>query len=79
MARSATQKGYRLKKQFRTLMNDTMTNICDGEWEYSTTGRRMKGFGVEVWTMRGGKIAVWETAFNSGPADEALDVSQMLK
>ena len=79
MARSVGQKGYRLKKQFRTLMNDIMTNVWDGEWEDSATGRRMKRFGVEVWTMRGGKIAVWETAFNSGPADEALDVSQMLK
>lgn len=79
LARSAKQKGYRLKKQFRTLMNDVMTNIWDGEWEDAATGRRMKGFGVEVWTLRGGKIAVWETAFNSGPADEALDVSQMLK
>jgi nuclear transport factor 2 (NTF2) superfamily protein len=78
-ARSARQKGYRLKKQFRTLMNDIMTNVWDGEWEDAATGRRMKGFGVEVWTMRGGKIAVWETAFNSGPADEAMDVSQMLK
>jgi hypothetical protein len=29
--------------------------------------------------MRGGKIAVWETAFNSGPADEAMDVGAMLK
>ena len=79
LARSARQQGYRLKKQFRTLMNDKMTNIWDGEWEDSATGRRMKGFGVEVWTMRGGQIAVWETAFNSGPADDALDVSQMLK
>jgi nuclear transport factor 2 (NTF2) superfamily protein len=79
MARSAKQKGYRLKKQFRTLMGDVMTNIWDGEWEDAATGRRMKGFGVEVWHMRDGKIAVWETAFNSGPADEALDVSQMLK
>jgi nuclear transport factor 2 (NTF2) superfamily protein len=79
MTRSAKQNGYRLKKQFRALMNDTMTNIWDGEWEDSTTGRRMKGFGVEVWTMRDGKIAVWEAAFNSGPADEAPDVSQMLK
>ena len=35
MARSAKQKGYRLKKQFRTLMNETMTNIWDGEWEDS--------------------------------------------
>lgn len=79
MARSSKQKNYRLKKQFRTLMDDIMTNIWDGEWEDATTGRQMKGFGVEVWHMRGGKIAVWETAFNSGPADEVLDVSQMLK
>ena len=79
LARSTRQKGYRLKKQFRTLMNDIITNIWDGEWEDAATGRRMKGFGVEVWHMRGGKIAIWETAFNSGPADEALDVNQMLK
>ena len=79
LVRSAKQQGYRLKKQFRTLMDDMMTNIWDGEWEEPATGRRMKGFGVEVWTMRGGKIAVWETAFNTGPADESMDVSQMLK
>jgi nucleoside-diphosphate-sugar epimerase len=24
------------------------------------TGQRMKGFGVEVWTMRDGKIAIWK-------------------
>lgn len=77
-ARSSKQKGYRLTKQFRTLMNDTMTNIWDGDWEDAVTGRPMKGFGVEVWKMRDGKIAVWETAFNSGPADEAVNVEKML-
>lgn len=51
-ARSAKQKGYRLRKQFRTLMNDVMTNIWDGEWEDAGTGQRMRGFGVEVWIMR---------------------------
>jgi nuclear transport factor 2 (NTF2) superfamily protein len=79
LARSSRQRGYRLNKQFRSLMDDKMTNVWDGEWEDAATGRRMKGFGVEVWTMRGGKIAVWETAFNSGPADEAMDVAAMLK
>jgi nuclear transport factor 2 (NTF2) superfamily protein len=79
VARSSKQKNYRLRKQFRTLMGDIMTNIWDGKWEDAATGRPMKGFGVEVWTMRGGRIAIWETAFNSGPADEVLDVSQMLK
>ncbi len=77
-ARSAKQKGYRLTKQFRSLMDDVIANIWDGEWEDVTTGRRMKGYGVEVWQMRGGKIAVWEAAFNSAPAGEALDVARML-
>src|ERR1700760_2681887 len=59
-ARSVRQKGYRLNKQFRTLMGDLMANVWDGEWEDTDTGRRMKGFGVEVWEMRGGRGAVWE-------------------
>jgi nuclear transport factor 2 (NTF2) superfamily protein len=79
LARSSRQRGYRLKKQFRTLMNDVMSNVWDGEWEDAVSGRRMKGYGVEVWTLRGGRIAVWETAFNSAPADEAMDVAAMLK
>jgi nuclear transport factor 2 (NTF2) superfamily protein len=78
-ARSAKQKGYRLRKQFRTLMNDVMTNIWDGEWEDAGTGQRMKGFGVEVWTMRDGKIAIWEAAFNAAPADQDVDINQALR
>ena len=42
LARSTRQKGYRLKKQFRTLMNDIITNIWDGEWEDAATGRRIR-------------------------------------
>ena len=42
-ARSAKQKGYRLKKQCRTLMNDTMTNIWDGEWEELRDGTAHEG------------------------------------
>jgi len=55
-----------------------MANIWDGEWEDVTTGRKMKGYGVEVWKMRDGKIAVWEAAFNSATSGEALDVTAML-
>ena len=78
-ARSKRQKGYRLKKQFRTLMDDIMTNIWDGEWEDADSGQRMNGFGVEVWTMRDGKIAVWEAAFNAAPADQRVSVEQALR
>jgi nuclear transport factor 2 (NTF2) superfamily protein len=78
-ARSARQKGYRLKKQFRSLMGDVMTNIWDGEWEDAGSGQRMKGFGVEVWTMRDGKVAVWEASFNAAPADQTISVEQALR
>ena len=78
-ARCAKQKGYRLKKQFRTLVDDVMTNVWDGAWEDAGTGQRMKGFGVEVWTMRDGKIAIWEAAFNAAPAGQVVDVNQALR
>jgi nuclear transport factor 2 (NTF2) superfamily protein len=76
--RSAKQKGYRLRKHFRTLMGDVISNVWDGEWEDAATGQRMKGFGVEAWLMRDGKIAVWEAAFNSAPADQAVDLAKLL-
>jgi nuclear transport factor 2 (NTF2) superfamily protein len=78
-ARRAKQKDYRLKKQFRALMDDVMSNVWEGEWEDADTGRRMKGFGVEVWTMQGGRIAVWEASFNAAPADQEIDVNQALR
>ena len=78
-ARRAKQKGYRLKKQFRGLAHDVMTNVWEGEWEDAGSGQRMKGFGVEVWTMRDGKIAIWEAAFNAAPADQVVDVDQALR
>jgi nuclear transport factor 2 (NTF2) superfamily protein len=77
-ARSAKQKGYRLKKEFRTLMNDTMTNVWEGAWEDAESGLPMRGHGVEIWVMRGGKIAVWEAAFNAGRADRPSSVADLL-
>lgn len=76
--RAARQKGYRLEKQFRSLMGDTISNVWSGDWEDSVTGTRMHGYGVEVWTMRHGKIAVWEAAFNAGPLEGVADVASMI-
>jgi nuclear transport factor 2 (NTF2) superfamily protein len=69
--RSARQKGYRLRKEFRALMDDKIANYWEGEWEDSHTGGKMSGRGVEVWVMREGKIAVWEAAFNFNEAGKA--------
>src|SRR5437879_2933301 len=63
-SRSERQKDYRLRKQFRALAGDMIANYWEGEWQDPATGRQMAGRGVEVWRMEGGKIAVWEAAFN---------------
>ena len=62
--RSERQRNYRLRKELRALIGDTIANYWEGEWEDSVTGARMAGRGVEIWVMRDGKIAVWEAAFN---------------
>ena len=67
-SRMGRQVGYRLKKEFRALMGDTIANYWEGWWEDRLTGKKMQGRGVEVWTMRDGKIAVWEAAFNANEA-----------
>ncbi len=63
-SRSERQKDYRLRKQLRALMGDTIANYWEGEWEDRVTGKQMAGRGVEIWLMRDGRIAVWEAAFN---------------
>jgi nuclear transport factor 2 (NTF2) superfamily protein len=63
-ARAERQKGYRLRKELKALMGDTIANTWEGEWEDSRSGAKMSGRGVEIWAMRGGRIAVWEAAFN---------------
>jgi nuclear transport factor 2 (NTF2) superfamily protein len=78
-ARSRRQKNYRLTKELRALSGDRLVNAWDGAWEDAETGRPMKGFGIEVWTLRDGKIALWEAAFNVGPADGAPSVADMLR
>jgi nuclear transport factor 2 (NTF2) superfamily protein len=67
-SRMARQKDYRLRKEFRALMDDTIANYWEGEWEDRATGAKMTGRGVEIWHLRDGKIAVWEAAFNVNEA-----------
>jgi nuclear transport factor 2 (NTF2) superfamily protein len=64
-ARMERQKDYRLKKEFRALAGNVVANYWEGWWEDRLSGKQMQGRGVEIWTMRDGKIAVWEAAFNA--------------
>lgn len=63
-ARFARQKNYRLNKVLRTLQGNTIGNFWDGEWQDAQTGKQMVGRGTEFWTIRDGKLAVWEATFN---------------
>ncbi len=78
-ARSAKQKNYRLTKQFRSLTGDTIANVWRGDWQDAESGVPMKGFGVEIWRMRDGKIALWEAAFNVGRADQSGGIADLLR
>ena len=78
-ARSRKQRNYRLTKELRSPAEDRLTNVWRGEWEDADTGARMKGFGLEVWTLRDGRIAVWEAAFNVGRADQPTSVADLLR
>ncbi len=77
-ARRSRQHGYRLRKELRTFLGDTLTNTWDGEWDDAETGAKMRGFGVELWVLREGKVAVWEAAFNVARADWPGNVADML-
>lgn len=63
-ARFARQKNYRLTKVLRVLDGNMIGNFWDGQWEDAKTGKIMLGRGTEFWTVRDGKIAVWEATFN---------------
>jgi nuclear transport factor 2 (NTF2) superfamily protein len=64
-ARFERQRNYRLRKTLRMLEGDMIGNFWDGEWEDAQTGKQMVGRGTEFWTIRDGKIAIWEATFNA--------------
>ena len=78
-ARSRRQRNYRLTKELRTLDGDRLTNAWTGAWEDTESGIAMTGFGIEVWTMRDGRIALWEAAFNVAPAASRMTLADMLR
>jgi|SRR5579859_487362 len=63
-ARFARQKGYQLQKTLRMVSANMLGNYWEGTWEDTVTGKQMRGRGTEFWTLRDGKIALWEATFN---------------
>lgn len=63
-ARFARQKNYRLQKKLRAVSGQVIACYWEGEWEDGQDGREMQGRGIELLTMRGKEIAMWEATFN---------------
>ncbi len=66
--RFSRQKDYRIRKTIRAITGHVIGDSWTGEWIDAGTGKKMQGFGMEFLTMRDGKIAVWEAAFNGWEA-----------
>ena len=62
--RFARQKDYKLRKRLRALDRNIVGNFWDGTWTDTKTGKAMQCIGTEFWTVRGGKIALWEATIN---------------
>ena len=63
-ARFARQQNYRLTKFLRMVESNMIGNLWEADWVDAQTGQNMRGRGTEFWTVRDGKIAVWEATFN---------------
>lgn len=62
--RFARQKNYTLRKTLRALDGDIVGNYWDGMWTDTQSGKDMQCIGTEFWTVRAGKIALWEATIN---------------
>jgi nuclear transport factor 2 (NTF2) superfamily protein len=63
-ARFARQRNYKVAKELRALSNNVIVCSWDGTWVDGKDGRPMQGRGIELLTMREGKIAGWDVVFN---------------
>jgi len=63
-ARMARQQDYRLSKTLLALDGNRLANSWEGTWTDRESGKKMAGFGVEVWVMRDGMIARWDASFS---------------
>ena len=46
------------------LSGNMVGNYWEGTWTDSVSGKKMQGRGTEFWTLKGGKVSVWEATFN---------------
>jgi nuclear transport factor 2 (NTF2) superfamily protein len=68
-AQFSRRPNLRVQKTCIAIDRNKLTIRSEESWT-DDTGKTRSGFGVEVWTMVQGKIAVWEAAFSAGDEGE---------
>ena len=63
-SRLARQKNYTLTKELRAITGNIIGGVWSGSWVDAQTQAIMHGRGCEFWTMKGGRILLWEATFN---------------
>lgn len=59
-----TRRDFNLTKTLKAFSGDVICGTWDCTWVDVQSNKKMAGFGCEFWTMRDGKIALWEGTFN---------------
>jgi nuclear transport factor 2 (NTF2) superfamily protein len=60
------RRELRLAKACVAIDRNKLVIRSEESWKEGEASKPMTGFGIEVWTMRDGKIAVWEAGFSAG-------------
>lgn len=64
------RQNFEVQKTCIAIDRNKLAIRSEESWTDRETGRAMTGFGVEVWTMREGKIAMWEAGYSAGEQSE---------
>ena len=60
------RRELRLAKTCIAIDRNKLVIRSEESWKEGDANKPMTGFGIEVWTMRDGKIALWEAGFSVG-------------
>ena len=61
----AARKGYRINKTFKSVANNIIGGLWEGEWIDAQSGKAMRERGAEFAKYADGRIIEWEGAFNA--------------
>ena len=64
------RRNLSVQKTCVSIDRNKLTIRSEERWIERDVGTPMIGFGVEIWTMREGKIAIWEAALSVGEGSE---------